>query len=82
MSTMYKFNLYSHKFRHDFSDGGDCMSEHYYSRTPKVESDPKFWDFTLRDIQFRFKTDTGVFSKKEVDFGSRLLIETFSNAGN
>ena len=26
---------------------------------------------------FRFKTDHGVFSKKEVDFGSRLLIETF-----
>jgi 16S rRNA (guanine1207-N2)-methyltransferase len=54
------------------------MSEHYYSRTQKVESDPKYWDFTLRDFRFRFKTDNGVFSKKEVDFGSRLLIETFT----
>ncbi|AIM16660.1 MULTISPECIES: class I SAM-dependent methyltransferase [Neobacillus] len=54
------------------------MSEHYYSRTQKVESDPKFWDFTLRKHTFRFKTDNGVFSKKEVDFGSRLLIEAFS----
>lgn len=53
------------------------MSEHYYSRTQKVESDPKYWDFTLRDFRFRFKTDNGVFSKREVDFGSRLLIETF-----
>lgn len=53
------------------------MSEHYYSRTQKVESDPKFWDFTLRNQLFRFKTDNGVFSKKEVDFGSRLLIEAF-----
>jgi 16S rRNA (guanine1207-N2)-methyltransferase len=54
------------------------MSEHYYSRTQKVESDPKYWDFTLRDFRFRFKTDNGVFSKREVDFGSQLLIETFT----
>ena len=53
------------------------MSEHYYSRSQKVESDPKLWDFTLRNILFRFKTDNGVFSKREVDFGSRLLIEAF-----
>jgi 16S rRNA (guanine1207-N2)-methyltransferase len=53
------------------------LSEHYYSRTQKVESEPKYWDFTLRNMLFRFKTDNGVFSKKEVDFGSRLLIEAF-----
>ncbi|MEH7083368.1 class I SAM-dependent methyltransferase [Neobacillus drentensis] len=53
------------------------MSEHYYSRTQKVESDPKFWDYTLKNNPFRFKTDNGVFSKREVDFGSRLLIESF-----
>lgn len=51
--------------------------EHYYSRTQKVESDPKFWDYSLRNNHFRFKTDNGVFSKREIDFGSRLLIETF-----
>lgn len=53
------------------------MSEHYYSKTQKVESDPKFWNYTLNNHAFRFKTDNGVFSKKEVDFGSKLLIETF-----
>ncbi|MEH7112764.1 class I SAM-dependent methyltransferase [Neobacillus niacini] len=53
------------------------MSEHYYSRTQNVESNPKYWDFTLRNQKIRFKTDNGVFSKKEVDFGSRLLIEAF-----
>jgi 16S rRNA (guanine1207-N2)-methyltransferase len=57
------------------------LSEHYYSRTQKVESDPKFWDFTLKNNQFRFKTDNGVFSKREVDFGSRLLIESFELPG-
>lgn len=53
------------------------LSEHYYSRTQSVESNPQHWDFTLRDFRFRFKTDNGVFSKREVDFGSRLLIEAF-----
>lgn len=53
------------------------MSEHYYSKTQRVESSPKYWDFILNNQSFRFKTDNGVFSKKEVDFGSRLLIEAF-----
>ncbi|MCM3768195.1 class I SAM-dependent methyltransferase [Neobacillus niacini] len=53
------------------------MTEHYYSRTQNVESDPKSWDYKLRGHSFRFKTDNGVFSKREVDYGSRLLIETF-----
>ena len=54
------------------------MSEHYYSRTQKVESDPIYWDYALKGNRFRFKTDNGVFSKREVDFGSRFLIETFA----
>ena len=53
------------------------MSEHYFSRKPQSESDPVCWDYTLRGHRFKFKTDRGVFSKREVDFGSRLLIETF-----
>ncbi|MBT2689911.1 class I SAM-dependent methyltransferase [Bacillus sp. ISL-47] len=55
------------------------MSEHYYSQTQKVESSPKTWSYTLKDQSFRFKTDNGVFSKNEVDFGSRLLVETFEH---
>jgi len=54
------------------------MTEHYYSRNPNVESKPLFFDYTLRGNSFRFKTDQGVFSKNEVDFGSRLLIESFT----
>lgn len=57
------------------------MSEHYYSRKQNVESSPTFWDFTLRNQKLKFKTDNGVFSKKEVDFGSRLLIESFDATG-
>lgn len=53
------------------------MSDHYYSHNPQVESNPQAWNFTLRQNVFHFKTDAGVFSKREVDFGSRLLIEAF-----
>jgi 16S rRNA (guanine1207-N2)-methyltransferase len=53
------------------------MSDHYYSRTQNVESDPKYWNTELRNTKLRFKTDNGVFSKSDVDFGTRLLVDTF-----
>ncbi|BAQ09190.1 methyltransferase small [Bacillus sp. OxB-1] len=53
------------------------MSEHYYSVDPKVKSDPKEWTAEIRGIRLKFRTDAGVFSKGEVDFGSRLLAEAF-----
>jgi 16S rRNA (guanine1207-N2)-methyltransferase len=53
------------------------LSEHYYSSTPSSESNPRTWAFTLRGNELTFTTDSGVFSKREVDFGTRLLIETF-----
>ncbi|CEG25245.1 class I SAM-dependent methyltransferase [Bacillus sp. B-jedd] len=54
------------------------MPDHYYSRKPQTESAPKYWDYTLRDFRFRFKSDSGVFSKNEVDFGSKRLVESFN----
>ncbi|CAM3241755.1 class I SAM-dependent methyltransferase [Filibacter tadaridae] len=57
------------------------MSEHYYTKDPKVKSDPKEWVAELRGKTLRFKTDAGVFSKGEVDFGSRLLAESFVEPG-
>ncbi|SOC09227.1 16S rRNA m(2)G 1207 methyltransferase [Ureibacillus xyleni] len=54
------------------------MSEHYYSKKPQTESKPRQWKFKLRGYSFLFETDTGVFSKSEVDFGSRVLIDTFT----
>ncbi|MCO4852254.1 class I SAM-dependent methyltransferase [Bacillus vallismortis] len=53
------------------------MSEHYYSDKPSVKSNKQTWSFRLRDKDFMFTSDSGVFSKKEVDFGSRLLIDSF-----
>ncbi|KMK90923.1 class I SAM-dependent methyltransferase [Rossellomorea marisflavi] len=57
------------------------MTNHYYSQNPEVGSDPQHFTFDLRGRSFRFKTDHGVFSKKEVDFGSRVLIDAFELPG-
>jgi len=56
---------------------GDFMSDHYYSRRPQSKSKPMTWEFQLLGKTYTFKTDVGVFSKNEVDFGTRLLIENF-----
>ncbi|MBU8908627.1 class I SAM-dependent methyltransferase [Desertibacillus haloalkaliphilus] len=53
------------------------MTQHYYSRKPEVGSDEQTWTYELRGHALSFTSDRGVFSKKEVDFGSRLLIEHF-----
>lgn len=52
------------------------MSEHYYTQKPEVEKKLTTWETELNEQSFKFTTSTGVFSKSEVDFGSRLLIET------
>jgi 16S rRNA (guanine1207-N2)-methyltransferase len=53
------------------------LADHYFSRSPEIKSNPIYWDYQLKNHSFHFKSDAGVFSKKEVDFGSRLLIESF-----
>lgn len=50
------------------------MTEHYYSKKPTVSSQIQTIHTSLRGIAFTFQTDAGVFSKTEVDFGSRVLI--------
>ncbi len=45
------------------------MSEHYYSEKPSVKSNKQYLVFRLRNKDFTFTSDSGVFSKK-VDFGS------------
>lgn len=52
------------------------MSDHYYTQKPEVEEKLSTWETELNELSFKFTTSTGVFSKNEVDFGSRLLIET------
>ncbi|SHN37013.1 16S rRNA m(2)G 1207 methyltransferase [Gracilibacillus kekensis] len=51
--------------------------DQYFSNRPNVVSDPKTLVSTLRGHRLTFTTDNGVFSKNDIDFGSRVLIETF-----
>jgi 16S rRNA (guanine1207-N2)-methyltransferase len=53
------------------------MNEHYFSQKPQTKSSPKTWYYQTNGKQYTFTSDVGVFSKREVDFGSRLLIEQF-----
>ncbi|GGA53614.1 methyltransferase [Kroppenstedtia guangzhouensis] len=52
------------------------MTDHYFSKEPGVARDEREITALLRGKTFRFLVDAGVFSKKGVDYGSRLLIET------
>jgi 16S rRNA (guanine1207-N2)-methyltransferase len=54
---------------------------HYFTNKPEVAHDYQRFSYTLRGEGFEFLTDANVFSKKTIDFGSRLLIETFSDDG-
>lgn len=52
------------------------MTEHYYSSNPSVESKPFTFEYKLKGHSFIFTSDLGVFSKSEIDFGSKLLIDS------
>ena len=51
------------------------MNDHYYTRIPQSESKPVSCEYSYRGIVMTFQTDAGVFSKGEVDTGTRLLLE-------
>lgn len=53
------------------------VMEHYYSEKPTSKSTPHTYKITIRGFDLTFMTDAGVFSKHTLDFGTKLLIETF-----
>lgn len=55
--------------------------EHYYSEKPTSKSDPHSFQIELLGHQLTFTTDVGVFSKRFLDFGTKLLIESFQMPG-
>lgn len=52
------------------------MTEHYYSAHPESTADLGLVKTNLRGRHFEFFTAASVFSKKRVDIGTRLLIES------
>lgn len=51
------------------------MSQHYYSQQPEARHDRRTLSTVLRGKTLRFTSDAGVFSKGDIDHGSRVLIE-------
>lgn len=52
-----------------------AMQDHYYTKKPASESSPIEIRYDYMGVSFRFKTDSGVFSKEKVDRGTDLLLE-------
>lgn len=50
---------------------------HYYSEEPAVASRESTISFNMGSHSLKLTTDAGVFSKGGVDFGSKLLVQTF-----
>ena len=48
---------------------------HYFTNG-NIDSNLKLHKITVSDRSFNFYTDNGVFSKKKLDYGTRLLIES------
>jgi len=53
------------------------MSNHYYTENPDTAHQFEQWSFELKGKMFQFVTDSGVFSRDTVDYGSRVLIDAF-----
>lgn len=53
------------------------MGDHYYSKSPQSSHKLKKLTSTLRNQSLIFMTDAGVFSRGRIDFGTKLLIESF-----
>ena len=54
------------------------MNDHYFTSKPRAQHQIQEFSTELRGTTYVFTTDSGVFSKDEVDLGSRILIDTLS----
>jgi 16S rRNA (guanine1207-N2)-methyltransferase len=52
------------------------MREHYFSQQPTSRHDVRIIRAHFGGLEFQFETDTGVFSRGGIDYGTRLLLET------
>ena len=54
--------------------------EHYFTNNTNLKSELRTINYTYGEQTLTFTSDLGVFSKDKIDFGSRLLVETFLRA--
>lgn len=51
-------------------------NRHYFSNNDDLKTQPIYYDYTINNKILHFKSDIGVFSKKEIDYGSHLFIQS------
>lgn len=49
---------------------------HYFINDTNLKSEIREFNISISELEFKFKTDNGVFSKDYLDYGTKLLIET------
>ena len=52
--------------------------KHYYTNNEDLESSPEQFIYHYRGRELTFISDNGVFSKKMIDYGSRVLLDTIN----
>ena len=52
----------------------------YYDKKVTVKSEESLYNTEVNGIKMVFKTDNGVFCKKYLDFGTKLLLENYSES--
>ena len=57
------------------------MNDQYYTAEPSSASRPVETNFAFRGRELRFTTDAGVFSKGELDQGTRILLDALPDLG-
>lgn len=50
----------------------------YFATDPNAKHDEHVVDYHVDDIDLKFDTDAGVFSKMRVDYGTGVLIKTMA----
>lgn len=51
--------------------------DHYFTSNENLKSEIRHIKYTINGVDFTFISDIGVFSKNKVDYGTKLLIETY-----
>ena len=51
--------------------------EHYFTNNNELVSNIITLTYQYNSFHFTFLSDNGVFSKKRIDYGSKLLLETY-----
>ena len=56
--------------------------DHYFTNNENLASEIRYINYNYGDINFTFASDNGIFSKNKIDYGSKLLVETFLNSSH